>query len=867
MIILLIFNGLKSFLLSLVNPLGKWRIFIWRNPQYLPSNSIVIFPLIPDTLFCGIAGVLAIKNETQMNDNDDITERLFRLFEKIKDHSMKRLLSQSISLDEYLGGQENLKGMERDILNLKKDLYFEHIFFQQDKAKQTESLLNAMDAFLLKEERLIEENASNFPTSEMEYINNSLTLMKDCAWALKRDILSNIDTILYLSGSDEKDKISREGFKKYKKINLLLNSLDRLEVRGRDSAGIQIAFSLKNKGSLNKILKTLKRRGLYNNFLKRVSPGDLLGGSIHLSDNTKKDGGPSLTFTYKKASITGKLGENGRFLRNAIRSDQILKAFINEDINSEMYLGHTRWASVGSINEENCHPIDNFTLNTEMERSSGIPLPVKECPYYGRGAWSINVALNGDIDNYTSLRASMEVKGEDIIDNSVTTDTKIIPLQIEMYLYEGHDLKEAFRLAATTFEGSHAIVMQSNLEPKKVFLALKGSGQSLYIGLSDDKYIYSSEIYGLVELTPYFIKMDGENERIPGDQRTKGQIFILNRDKKDPLDGINAFYYDGHPLKITEAHIQKAEITTRDIDRKDFPHYLLKEIFDAPSSVKKTLRGKYRISNNKDGSANVTFNLGGDIIPERLKASLLQGEIRNIFVIGQGTAAVAGAAIAEAFLRYLPKSQIKITAKKASDLSGFSLANNLYDTLVIAVTQSGTTTDTNRAVAMAKERGAHLIAIVNRRQSDITNKTDGVFYTSDGRDIEMSVASTKAFYSQIIAGYILALYLAQTLKTISDDLIAKELTCLEQAPKLMNKVIAKKERIKRSAWEIAKRKRYWAIVGSGLNKVAADEIRIKLSELCYKTISSDIVEDKKHIDLSSEPLIIVCAAGNPGACH
>ncbi len=862
MIILLMSKKLKPFLLSLIMSLRKWRIFIGRNPQYLPPNSIVIFPLIPDTLFCGIAGILAIKKESKIKD-DDIIERLSRLFEKIKDHSMKRLPDRSLSSKEHLGGQENLKDMERDILNLKKDLYFEHIFFQQDKAEQAESLLDAMDAFLLKEEGLIEENASSFSTSEMEYINNSLTLMKDCAWALKRDILSNIDKILYLSGSDGKDKISKEGFKKYKKINLLLNSLDRLEVRGRDSAGIQITFTLKNKSSLDKISDALKKGGLYDNFLKRLYPGDLLGGSIHLSDNTKKDGGPSLTFTYKKASITGKLGENGNFLRNTIRSDRILKAFINVDTESEMYLGHTRWASVGSINEENCHPINNFTLNTEIVSASGIPLPVKEYPHYGRGTWSINVALNGDIDNYTSLRASIEAKGEDIIDNSVTTDTKIIPLQIERYLYEGYDLKEAFRLAATTFDGSHAIAMQSNLEPKKVFLALKGSGQSLYIGLSDDKYIYSSEIYGLVELTPYFIKMDGENERIPGDQRTKGQIFILSRDEKDLLKGINAFYYDGHPLGITKDHIQIAEITTRDIDRKDFPHYLLKEIFDAPSSVRKTLRGKYRISNNKDGSVRVIFNLGGDIIPERLKVSLLQGGIRNIFVIGQGTAAVAGAAIAEALARYLSKSQIKISAKKASDLSGFSLANNLYDTLVIAVTQSGTTTDTNRAVAMAKERGAHLIAIVNRRQSDITSKTDGVFYTSDGRYIEMSVASTKAFYSQIIAGYILALYLAQTLKTISDDLIAKELTCLEQAPNTMNKVIEVREKIKESAWDVVKKKRYWAVVGSGPNKVAADEIRIKLSELCYKTISSDIVEDKKHIDLSSEPLIVVCAAGNP----
>jgi glucosamine--fructose-6-phosphate aminotransferase (isomerizing) len=93
--------------------------------------------------------------------------------------------------------------------------------------------------------------------------------------------------------------------------------------------------------------------------------------------------------------------------------------------------------------------------------------------------------------------------------------------------------------------------------------------------------------------------------------------------------------------------------------------------------------------------------------------------------------------------------------------------------------------------------------------------------------------------------------------------MAKELANLEQTPLMMDMLICKKEEIGESARSLARRKRYWAVVGSGPNKAAADEVRIKLSELCYKTISSDMVENKKHIDLSAEPLIIVCAAGNP----
>ncbi|MCD6353447.1 MAG: SIS domain-containing protein, partial [Proteobacteria bacterium] len=853
------FKEIGKLFFVVLQSLKEWRIFIGYNPRYAPPNSIIIFPSSPEILACGLAGILTIKKDTQRKDK--IKDRLSIIFEKVQTNRLERLLSQSISLQEYLGGLGTLMDMEEYILGLKQNSF--SLFYHIDKKEELAMVSETMNSFLLREEELIEKNASNFSTSEMEHINKLFEIVKDSVWALDKDLLSNIDRALCLAGGREKSKISKECFRKYKNINFLLNSLDRIEVRGRDSAGIEISFGLKDRKALENILENLKNDGLYNNFLKRLAPGELSDGSICLSGITSKIRPPFLTFIYKKASITGALGENTKYLRNSIRADRILQIFINEEIEPEMFFAHTRWASVGAINEENCHPINNFSLNTDIDTSFEAPVPVKQYPHYGRGNWTIHVALNGDIDNYQTLRSFLEAGETEIIDQRVTTDTKIIPLQIERYLYKGCALKEAFRLALNDFEGSHAIAMQSNLEPGKVFLALRGSGQSLYIGICDNQYIFSSELYGLVELTPYFIKMDGERERIEGNSRTKGEIFILSKDQKNSQRGISAFSYDGPPLVISDEQIQKAEITTRDIDRKSYPHYLLKEILEAPLSAKKTLRGKYHISYDQNGKPEVNFNLGDDILPQKLKDALIQSKINKIFVIGQGTAAVAGLAIAEAFSRYLVGSKINIKAKAASEFSGFFLEENLQSTLVIAVTQSGTTTDTNRAVAMAKERGAYLIAIVNRRQSDITHITDGVFYTSDGRDIEMSVASTKAFYSQIVAGYILALCFAQVLGARSDDFIARELINLEQVPDKMNKVIDIREKIKESSWKMVKKKRYWAVVGSGPNKVAADEIRIKLSELCYKTISSDIVEDKKHIDLSSEPLIIVCAAGNP----
>ncbi|PKN76576.1 MAG: glutamine--fructose-6-phosphate aminotransferase, partial [Deltaproteobacteria bacterium HGW-Deltaproteobacteria-1] len=299
-----------------------------------------------------------------------------------------------------------------------------------------------------------------------------------------------------------------------------------------------------------------------------------------------------------------------------------------------------------------------------------------------------------------------------------------------------------------------------------------------------------------------------------------------------------------------------------DIDRSSYPHFFLKEISESSLSIKRTLRGKYRISVTDPSSPRVSFNLGKDMVPETVCNGLRNGDIRKIIVIGHGTAAVAGQAVADALSHYLKDTPVNIMSRVASELSGFGLKEDLTDTLIIPITQSGTTTDTNRAVAMARERGAQIISIVNRRQSDITTKSHGVFYTSDGRDIEMSVASTKAFYAQIVAGQVLGLFFAQILGSRTDNDIARALTNLESAPQLMDRIFEHRDSIAASVKATAGKK-YWAIVGSGPNKAAADEIRIKLSELCYKTISSDIVENKKHIDLSAEPLILVCASGNP----
>jgi glucosamine--fructose-6-phosphate aminotransferase (isomerizing) len=222
--------------------------------------------------------------------------------------------------------------------------------------------------------------------------------------------------------------------------------------------------------------------------------------------------------------------------------------------------------------------------------------------------------------------------------------------------------------------------------------------------------------------------------------------------------------------------------------------------------------------------------------------------------------AVAGSLRAE-----LVGSSMVVEAVPATELSGFGLSPDMSDVMVVAISQSGTTTDTNRTVDLVRSRGARVVAIVNRRNSDLVARADGVLYTSDGRDVEMSVASTKAFYAQVVAGVLLAVGVADAAGLPGSPDRPGLLAGLVGLPDSMVEVLAMRDRIAEIADRHAPSRRYWAVVGSGPNLIAAREVRIKLSELCYKSIPADATEDKKHIDLSAEPMILVCATGLVGS--
>ena len=662
--------------------------------------------------------------------------------------------------------------------------------------------------------------AGSLEGAALEEANAAAVRLRDVLWALRRDRLRTAHEVALLAGRDASDS----AIAAFWSVQVVLSALDRLEVRGRDSAGVHLLVTGHGLDLDAPAVQAL--------LVDRTQDVLFTSGSVRTP-------GGCLAFVYKAAAEIGELGDNTRALRSAIRADGLLHLALAAPTARVQVLAHTRWASVGIISEANAHP-----LNQEEDGGPAGPY--------------VAAALNGDVDNHADLKAAEGL----CIPAEITTDAKVIPALVSRRALSAPDLAEAFRRTVASFEGSVAIAAVSAADPEDLLLALRGSGQGLYVGFADDAFLVASEPYGVVEETATYLRMDGETPADPDQpSTTRGQVVVLRADAAGTLDGVVRRSYDGRTLPLGERELVRAEVTTRDIDRGTAPHFLLKEITEAPGSFRKTLRG--RVRDDADGDTRVV--LGDQALPAAVVERLARGAIRRVVVLGQGTAAVAGQACAAVLADLVAWDRLRVEATTATEFSGFGLPVDLHDTLVVAVSQSGTTTDTNRTVDLARSRGAAVIAIVNRRGSDLTDKSDGVLYTSDGRDVEMSVASTKAFYSQVAAGCLLAVAVADAV--LGAEGAARRsalLQALRGLPDAMAEVVSRRPQVAAAA-ALAPAKRYWAVVGNGRNRIAAEEVRIKLSELCYKSIACDATEDKKHIDLSSEPLILVCAAGLSGS--
>ncbi len=731
---------------------------------------------------CGIVAVLGRKPQRSVPTSDEVLAGLHLVLERLSNGDPVADALQLV--DALLRGVPGIQCVDADA-TLKTSI---------------RDSLATIDRMLSEREALDDDDGE-------------LVALRDAWWAIGHDRLRTAETVIEFAGHGATEPTLTA----YLSVQRALSALDRLEVRGRDSAGLHLMV---DHHGLNRDDPAVA------NAIEHRSHDPLFqSASVRWIDT---DAGPVLSFVYKAAAEIGELGDNTAAIRHAIQHDTLLRHALSGEGVSLVVLGHTRWASVGVISEANAHP-----LNSEELEAPGGPAP-----------YVVGV-LNGDVDNHAEIAVEHGLR----VHEHITTDAKVIPTVVARRLADGVELVEAFRRSVAEFEGSVAIGAMSSSRPNHVVLALRGSGQGVYVGLSDDCYVVASEPYGVVEEATRYVRLEGEHG---------GEILVIDGAAGD-LDGLRRLSYDGTDLPITDDDVIVAEVTTRDIDRGDAPHFLLKEINESPRSLQRTLRGRIDESGSELSAA-----LPESSFPASLRSRLAEGLITRVRVIGQGTAAVAGQGVA-AILNDVCEGALDVDAITATELSGFQLHPDMSDTLVIAVSQSGTTTDTNRTVDLLRARGALVLAIVNRRASDLAVKSDGVIYTSDGRDVEMSVASTKAFYAQVAAGAILSCAIADAAQVGNAARRSRLLGSLRSLPAAMSTVLERRSIIADAAHRYAPLKRYWAVVGNGPNLVAANEVRIKLSELCYKSIASDVTEDKKHIDLSSEPLIFVCAAGLHGS--
>ena len=740
---------------------------------------------------CGIIGILPRPGSRVAPSSADIIRLLDAAVDAGQD--LEATADALIAVDQLLRGDAGIQTLAGN-LSLAGDIV---------------ARLNKIDARADEEERRLD--ALHADTATLDAQAAVLSRVKDAAWAVRRDRLRTSDEVHALAGRNA----SVSSLAGYLSIQQAFSAIDRLEVRGRDSAGISVLVTIPS-----------------------AIPQDLAAAIDERStdplftDKSVRRVGSTVVFVYKAAAEIGELGDNTKHMRASLASDDVLRRVLAIEGAQTTVLGHTRWASVGIISEPNAHPVNGEEVATQQQ------------------LFSVAV-LNGDVDNHADLKARHNLRFAE----PITTDAKVIPALVDRGRSSGMNTLDAFLNAVTQFEGSVAIGYCAADEPHNMYLALHGSGQGLYVGLAEDRFIVASEPYGTVEETLQYVRLDGETPLHPDQPSSRGQVVQLLGEFAGTIDGVRMFAYDGTPIPVTMENVATAEVTTRDIDRGDAPHFLLKEIGEAPRSFRKTIRGR-----TSDVNGLLVPDLDQQTLPQSIRDRLSSGSISRIRVIGQGTAAVAGTSLVPV-LTSLLGSSIHVEALTATELSGFAMEADMSDMLVIAVSQSGTTTDTNRTVDLVATRGAAVLAIVNRRGSELASKAHGVYYTSDGRDVEMSVASTKAFYAQVAAGAILSCGIAQATGHVDAQRMHHILSSLISMPEAMQSVIEQRAHIGAIAKRYAPARRYWAVVGSGPNTVAAHEVRIKLSELCYKSISCDVTEDKKHIDLSCEPLILVCAAG------
>ncbi len=460
-------------------------------------------------------------------------------------------------------------------------------------------------------------------------------------------------------------------------------------------------------------------------------------------------------------------------------------------------IGHTRWATHGVPNDVNSHP--------HLSNSGELV-----------------IIHNGIIENYDSLKKELKNRGYTFKSD---TDTEVLVNLIEdVQKNEKVKLGKAVQIALNQVVGAYAIALFDKKKPDEIVVAKLGS--PLAIGIGDDEYFIASDASPFIEFTNNAIYLEDEEMAII----RRGRDIKVRKIKDD---------------KVVAPYVQELQLNLEQIEKGGFEHFMLKEIFEQPSVIKDTYRG--RLLANKG-----IVRLGG-----------LEGNIEKfinadrIIIVACGTSWHAGL-VAEYIFEDL--ARIPVEVEYASE---FRYRNPIISEkdVVIAISQSGETADTLAAIKLAKSKGAFVYGICNVVGSTISRETHSGSYTHAGPEI--GVASTKAFTTQITVLAMIALRLAKAKGSISQQDFIRYLRELELIPDHVAEALKTDDKIKEIA-SVFKDVRNFLYLGRGYNFPVALEGALKLKEISYIHAEGYPAAEMKHgpIALIDEFMPVVVIAIN-----
>jgi len=456
-----------------------------------------------------------------------------------------------------------------------------------------------------------------------------------------------------------------------------------------------------------------------------------------------------------------------------------------EKLSSNLVIAHTRWATHGEPNEINAHP--HFDCKKE-----------------------IFLVHNGIIENYRTLKKWLEQRGHNFYSE---TDTEVIAHLIEEYYQppsakapDGKkDLLTATQKALSLIDGAYGLAIISSREPDKLVVAKMGS--PLIIGLmGDGEYLVASDPAAVVEYTRKVIYL------------ADGEIAVLTR------DGYQVTTVDNQPIQ------KKADEVSCDlsqIEKGGFDHFMLKEIFEQPETVKNAIRGRVLMNENK-------IQLGG--ITDWLD---FLTNVKRVVFLACGTSWHAGM-IGEYLFEHLASLPAEIEYASEFRYKNVPINN---ETAYFVISQSGETADTLESLRKIKKAGGHVFGIVNTVGSTIARETDAGIYLHAGPEI--GVASTKAFTSQVTVLAELALLLGINRNKIKKEEIESRIKAISEIPEKIKIILDKNEEIKKIAKKYYKFNNF-LYLGRGYNFPTALEGALKLKEISYIHAEGYPAAEMKH---------------------